>query len=718
MRTQDTPRARFTRKGLVTAMAFAAISPLSYGQGTASDAQNAVNEIVVTSRYTTNEQLNTATGLGLTLYETPQSVTVMTAERITDQNLDTLTDVVNNAAGVSARAQDSSRHTYSARGFAINNYQIDGIPIYWEPGGNAGETQSNMSLYERVEIVRGATGLLTGAGNPSASINLVRKHADSPVLTGSVDLSAGRWNTYGATADVSTPLNDTGSVRGRFVGHVQQGESFRDLAEESTTVFYGTIDADLTDSTLLRVGASRQENEPEGSTWGGLPVWHADGGRTDWDRSKTVAADWTSWSSTVEHYYLDLIQEFGDWEAKFSVNHNVNASDQMLLYLSGAPDKETGLGMSASPRNAATERKQTSVSFQLSGNYGLFGREHDLTFGVVDHEDDSIASSRARENVAPVGNFNEWDGSYPQPTWGASNVDVDQTTEQFGVYTATLLSISDPFKVILGGRLAEWQQNGTYYGTPRDYGDDNVFIPYVGALYEFNGQHTLYASYTDIFQPQNAQDSEGDFLDPIRGKSKEVGLKSLFFNAALQTNVSVFSILQDNLAQPNIGVPIPGIENSQASIAAEGPESQGFEVEIVGEVNPNWDLSLSYTSFDVEDASGKPVNTENPNELFKLFTTYYFDGQLKGLTVAGGVNWQGRSYTDAENVVTGDMERLEQDAYALANLMVRYDITDQLSAQLNVKNLLDETYYSQIGFYRQLEYGEPRNFTASLNYEF
>ncbi|WP_027329741.1 TonB-dependent siderophore receptor [Marinimicrobium agarilyticum] len=719
MYAQDNSRARFTRKGLVLAITSLAISPLGHAQNT-TDAQKAVSEIVVTSRYTTNEQLNTATGLGLTLYETPQSVTVMTAQRITDQNLDSLTDVVNSAAGVSARAQDSTRHTFSARGFAINNYQIDGIPIYWEPGGNAGETQSNMSLYERVEIVRGATGLLTGAGNPSASINLVRKHADSPVLTGSVDLSAGRWNTYGATADVSTPLNDTGSVRGRFVGHVEQGESFRDLAEESTTVFYGTIDADLTDSTLLRVGASRQENEPEGSTWGGLPVWHADGSRTDWDRSKTIAADWTSWSSTVEHYYLDLIQEFGDWEAKFSVNNNVNASDQMLLYLSGTPDKETGLGMSASPRNAATEREQTSVSLQLSGQYGLLGRDHELTFGVVDHQDDSLATSYVRDDdtVAPVGNFNEWDGSYPQPTWLENKVDIDQTTDQFGVYAATRLSISDPFKVILGGRLADWEQSGPYYGSPRDYGDDNVFIPYVGALYEFNGQHTLYASYTDIFQPQNAQDSEGDFLDPIRGKSKEVGLKSLFFNGALQTNVAVFSILQDNLAQPLIGVPIPGKENSQASIAAEGAESQGFELEIVGELNPNWDLSLSYTNFDVEDANGNPVNTENPNELFKLFTTYYFEGQLEGLTVAGGVNWEGRSYTDAENLVTEETERLEQDAYALANLMVRYEITDQLSAQLNVKNLLDETYYSQIGFYRQLEYGEPRNFTASLNYEF
>ncbi len=719
MKTVQWNRSRFSRRALTAAIACVTISPLGHAQENGPNADSGpIQEILITSRYAVTEQLDTATGLGLTLYETPQSVSVVTAERMADQDLDTLTDVVNNAAGVSARAQDSTRDTYSARGFAINNYQVDGIPIYWEPGGNAGETQSNTALYERVEVVRGSTGLLTGAGNPSASINLVRKHADSKELTGSVNFSAGRWDTYGATADVSTPLNQSGSVRGRFVGHVEEGESFRDLGEESTSVFYGVVDADLTDSTLLRVGASRQENEPKGSTWGGLPAWHADGSRTDWERSKTIGADWTSWSSTVEHYYLDLIQDFGDWTAKFSVNNNANASDQMLLYFSGTPDRATGEGMSASPRNAATDREQTSVSLQLSGQYSLFGREHDLTLGAVDHKDDSVASSYSRENIAPVGNFNEWDGSYPQPTWGESNVEIDQTTEQFGLYGATRLSVSDPFKLILGGRIADWNQSGLYYGTPRDFGDDDVFIPYAGALYELNEQHTVYASYTDIFQPQNLQDRNGDFLDPIRGESTELGLKSLFFDGRLQTTLAVFNILQDDLGQPDGDLPVPGIENSQAYYPAEGTESQGFEFEAVGELMPGWDLSFSYTQFDAEDAEGSPVNTSNPSELFKLYTSYQFSDRLDGLTVSGGINWQDRNYTDTTNPVTGEPERMEQEAYSLVSMMARYQLTEQLSAQLNVQNALDETYYSQIGFYSQLEYGEPRNVTASLNYRF
>src|SRR5690606_36623384 len=102
---------------------------------------------------------------------------------------------------------------------------------------------------------------LTGTGNPSASINLVRKHADSDVLTGTVDVSAGRWNTYAVTADVSSSLKASGPLRGRFVANHLDGDSFRELAGDSTTVFYGTMDVDLTDRSLLRFGVSRQDNE-------------------------------------------------------------------------------------------------------------------------------------------------------------------------------------------------------------------------------------------------------------------------------------------------------------------------------------------------------------------------------------------------------------------------------------------------------------------------
>ncbi|WP_439136176.1 TonB-dependent siderophore receptor [Pseudomaricurvus sp.] len=713
-----------TRKHLLSSAIVLAIttSGLSYAETTESkNTQASMEEVLVTGKYTINEQIDTATGLGLTLFETPQSVSVMTAQRLQDQNLRSLTDVVNNATGVSAKAQDSTRYKFSARGFAIDNYQIDGIPISWEPGANAGETSTDTSIYERVEIVRGATGLLTGAGNPSASINMVRKHADSREFTGSTMVSAGRWNTYKFNTDISTPLNDSGSVRGRFVATYEEGDSFRDLAGEESSVFYGVIDADLTDCTLLRVGASYQQNKPTASTWGGLPVWYSDGSRTDWDRSKTTATKWSTWSSDVENYYVDLVHTFSnDWTAKLSVNYNVNQSDQLLLYISGTVDKTTGLGLNASPRNAGTKRKQTNISLQVNGTYQLFDREHDLTFGVIDSDQDEENYSLAVDYTAlqAPGNFFLWDGSYPQPAWGAKGQDVDLKTEQSGIYAATRLSVTDSLKLIFGGRVADWSKKGSTYGTPVDYGDTGVFIPYAGALYDITEQHSVYASFTEIFQPQPEQDRTGNFLDPITGKSYELGLKSRFFDESLQTTLAVFKIQQDDLAQVDTGFIVPGTINGQAYYAAEGTESEGFELEVVGQLAAGWDLSFSYTQFEAEDANGAEVNTDQPRQMMKLYTTYNFGGSLSNLTIAGGVNWEGRNYTDTVNPITGQPERLKQDEYSLVSLMARYDFTPQLSAQLNVDNLLDETYYSQIGFYNQLEYGEPRNATLSMNYQF
>jgi outer membrane receptor for ferric coprogen and ferric-rhodotorulic acid len=128
-------------------------------------------------------------------------------------------------------------------------------------------------------------------------------------------------------------------------------------------------------------------------------------------------------------------------------------------------------------------------------------------------------------------------------------------------------------------------------------------------------------------------------------------------------------------------------------------------------------VSFSYTNFTAKDADGVDVNTDQPRKMLKLFTTYRFPG-LRNLIIGGGVNWEGSNYTNTTNIVSGEPERLEQDAYSLVNFMARYEFNERLSGQVNLDNLTDETYYSQIGFYDQLAYGEPRNVNVRLRYRF
>ncbi len=712
-----TEAARFL-KLMIPGAAFLCGLDAAGQENEAQSSNSAVEEIVVYGSYTTHDKLDTATGLGLSIRETPQSVSVMTAQRIEDQNLKSLTDVVVNATGISSKELDSSRDSYSARGFDIDNYQLDGVPISWSPGRDAGETQTDTALYERVEIVRGATGLLTGAGNPSASVNLVRKHADSREFNGSTSLSASRWDTYDATMDVSTPLNADGSIRGRSVVRYQDGNSYVDYLGNEKTVLYGVVDANVTDATLLRVGASHQDNDPTASTWGGLPSWYGDGSLTDWSRSKTIGADWTRWASTVENYFATMEHEFlNSWTGKINLNYADNSADLHLLYLYGSPDKVSGLGLAPYPYRSDTKRTQSSVDAHLSGTYDLFSRKHEFTVGYTYSAGDEKLYAYPYDGTVPVGDFNQWNGSYPEPAWGARSSDIDLDTRQSGLYAASRLSLTESLKVVLGGRLSDWKQNGTSYGSRVKFGDTSVFIPYAGVLYDFFEYNTAYFSYTEIFKPQNSQDRNGNYLDPVVGEAYEFGVKSAFFDGGLHTTAALFRIEQDNLAQPDTGYLISGTI-FEASRAAQGARSEGFELEAVGELTRGWEVSISYTQFTAEDAQNEDVNTSQPRTLTKLFTTYHFPGRWENLAIGGGINWEGSNYTRTFNPVSGLAEKLKQDSYSLINLMARYEFDERLSAQINVENLADEKYYSQIGFYNQLAYGEPRNVSVQMKYRF
>lgn len=570
--------------------------------------------------------------------------------------------------------------------------------------------------------MRGVTGLLTGAGDPSASINLVRKHADSAILGGYLSAGVGSWDTWQVSADVGGALTAGGGLRGRFVAKYEEGDSYIDLYSNQKTVLYGVIDADLTDRTLLRIGASHQAGDPNAPAWGALPSFYSDGAFAVWPRSKTASADWTYWDTENQNVFANLQHEFANgWRLIANYNWLRNAQTTEILYLSGLVDRTTGAIQFSYPCSDDGESIQNSFDVQLKGGFGLFGRTHEFVVGALHSEQDRDNTTYAALAFPPADDFVNWDGAaYPNP--GFSDVGVlavEETVEQTGVYGALRLNLTDSFRLIGGGRLSSWTLSGYNFGPVREYGDDDVFIPYVGALYDLTPTHRLYASYTEIFQPQNARDRDGGYLDPIVGESYELGLKSAFFGDALQTSVAVFRIVQDNLAQADIGYFVPGVTPpEQAYFGAEGATSEGFELEITGRPVEGWNINFGYSQFEVEDAAGNPVNTDHPRRLLKLFTTYRLPGALNALVIGGGVNYRSTNYSAGLNPVTGAPFRFQQDAYALVSLMARYDLTDAVQLQVNAENLLDETYYSQIGFFSQYRYGAPRNVTVSARYRF
>lgn len=660
--------------------------------------------------------MSTATGLKLTDKETPQATAVITAQRIKDQKPTTVTDVMQQANGVFVQAIDRGRSSFYARGFEIDKYQVDGLNVTFDNQWISGENLENLAMYDHVEVVRGATGLTTGDGNPAARVNLIRKHADSKTRRTALEAGYGRWSQYSASADHSQTLNADGSVRGRIVASANGGKSFVDLEKSSQYLLYGIIDADLSPQTGLSFGASHRRNNQDSHMWGGLPLAFSDGTPTAWPRNKTTAARWSYWNSTNSNYFIDLKHRFNeDWHVGLKADHTRSSSDSKLLYLSGEVDKTNGLGYSISAGRFQPLRKESNVQLSINGRYPLFGRKHEVVFGGQFNRNVNNAVAFMPDAMTASESFYAWSGNIAEPNWNGSYRPYTSTAHDRGLFGATRFSINDRLGLVAGLRLANYKRRRSFYGTDSTYRSGNVWLPYGGLTFDITPAHTVYAAYTDSFKTQHQMDASGKTLDPTRGKNYEIGLKSSFFNDTLQSQFSVYKIKQDNLAQLDGGNTVAGMPPGTAAYYnAKGVRTHGYEIELTGRLTPQWNVSAGFSSARGKDAEGEQVNSKVPVRQFKLYTTYDFQNRLAGLTLGGGVNWQsGRHYT-GNAPLSG---KVSEGSYALVSLMARYRVNKQLSAQVNVDNLFDKRHYNEFN-YNQVNYGTPRHIRAGVRYEF
>lgn len=685
--------------------------------------QTALRKITVTDTDAgsyTIESSDSATPLSLSLRETPQSLTVVTRARLDDQNLQSLRDVLDNTPGVYSYAYDSERVLFTARGFVVDNLMYDGVPAVTSANTDSIDETLDTALYERIEIVRGATGLMTGAGSPAASVNLVRKHADSKTFAADLRATVGRWNDQRYEADISAPLTADGRVRVRGIGVYQDRDSFQDLYSNERKVFYGVLDADLSENALLSVGFDYQDNAPRGNTWGSFPLFLADGTPANWPRSVTTATDWSFWDRTKRTAFSELRYAFGnDWSLRASLTWRRFREDMALFYVYGFPDPQTGEGLEPFAYRSNGEITERALDVHASGPFTAFGREHELVVGYYRSRVDEDALEFAHDELAPTGNFFRWDGSYPKPQFADEGTVVSAIDSwQNGLYAAGRLVVADPLKLIAGLRYATWKSEGIYIYAG-DNADSNFdydeIIPYAGVIWDLNEQFSVFTSYTGIFKPQGSRDVSGTLLDPVKGRSYEVGIKGEHFDGRMSTALTLFKTDQSNVAtavyDPETGEAILLPDGQQASRAIDGTETRGFELEVAGELRTGWNASLGWSRYQLEDADGHAVRTFVPRTLIRGFTTWTPDA-LQKLTVGGGVSWQSRSKTTVGTPDGSTM--LHQDDVTLLSVMARYQITPTVSVQFNSDNLLDEKYFV-LDEYDNTYYGTPVNYSLSIN---
>lgn len=658
----------------------------------------------------------TATSLPLSIKETPQAVSVVTHQQIKDQGLTTSGEILHQSPGVSMTRRDSNRFGYSARGYAVSTYQFDGLmtPIqgYW----NFGDTDWDSAIYDRIEVVRGATGLLTGAGDPSASVNFIRKKP-LPEFAASLSGDIGRWNTRRVAADISTPVDDEGRTAVRFIAVRDARDTHVHNLTHDKETYYGVLNSQLTPNTDISVGLEYQRNQSDGAG-AGFPMFYADGTRTDFSRSAANNTDWSTFYNETTRAFID-VNHFLDngWRLRGAYSYDDGNYGLTYLFRSGFPDRETGEGMAGYFANYRGDRSRQDLHFTAEGVFEFFGREHEAAFGWVRTEDNLDMRLAAPLGTAPeVGRYVDGRGDrVMEPDWGDYNSVDDSKLVQTGAYAVTRLSLADPLHLVAGVRLSDWELEQTYFGSRHRYAYNNELTPYAGLIYDFNDRFSGYASYTEIFQTQNKRSADGSLLDPVTGRNYELGLKANLSDG-LDFNLAVFRSEQDGLGEAIPGQAVNGRPDTQAYRAADGATVEGFEAELVGQLAEGWNLNASYTLASAKDAEGNDMNTLHPRQQAKLFTSYQFAGDLRSLRVGGGVRWQSRIYSDTQG--PDGTVRVDQGSYALVDLMARYQVNGDLSAQLNLNNLFDKEYHEQVGFYSQAWWGAPRSLRLSLNYDF
>ncbi|MEW9856511.1 TonB-dependent siderophore receptor [Novosphingobium sp. M1R2S20] len=691
-----------------------------------------------------DQRPTTSTKLPLTLKETPQSVTVVDRQRIEDFNLTTITDVLAQTPGVTISSTDSNRTNFNIRGFPVRNFQLDGVPTIYQVGAYENSAIGDVAIYDRIEVIRGAAGLVTGVGDPSATVNLIRKRAPAE-LGGYFSAQAGSFSTYRMEADVGGPLTSDGTVRARLVGAYTDRESYIDLQHDRIPVLYGTLEWDVTPRTRLRVGADYLRTDSQGAGWGSVPLFYSDGTQTDFPRSFTGTAGWTQWLRETTTMFAAVEQDIGrDWLVRVSYNRKRGQNDSKLLNIpSGFPNRDgTGLG---APWifYGEVEQNEDAVDAYVAGNFTLFGREHELVAGMNHFERDFLVN-QSRFAVpedypgASSLDIDPWNPDLAPPPIVRSNLpDFTQDLRQTGGYGVVRLNPADWLKVIAGVRYTDYRSDRDDYDAagvlepdgPNSVQHEKKWAPYGGIVADLTPAISLYASYASVFSPVSARNAANEILPPTTGVNYEAGVKASPFGEGFNISVAGFHIKQDNLTQtdPN-GVPnsLPG--NITPSISISGVKTWGGELELAGEPLPGWSLNGSYTYARTEDRFGDRVNPFFPLHVGRIYTTYRMLADR--LTVGGGVTAQSRIF-DRGNVPSGRYNpdgapvlvpgTVEQGAYATVDLLARYKLTERAILSVNATNLFDKTYYRNVrfafggpgGFY-----GEPRRVTGSLRVNF
>ncbi|WP_225206281.1 TonB-dependent siderophore receptor [Novosphingobium huizhouense] len=654
------------------------------------------------------QQVSTgATGLPLTIFDTPQAVTVVDRAALDTFGLDETNEVLRYVTGVNVEQAETDRTYYNARGFDISDAMVDGIaiPNFWGPTIGAVDTVA----WDSIEVIRGANAMMAGVGNPSGTINYHRRHPTGERHV-STELSAGSWGKVRGEFDLDTPITRDGRWAIRVTGAVQNADSYLRDYRSKRSVVQAVLDGQITETLKLSAAYIRQSGTSRGVLWGALPLQDAAGNQLEWDTGASTTQDWTYWKRTDQTAYGELSWEFAPgWTARQHVTRRVSDEPSRLFYVYGAPDAETGAGLYGYPGGYLSTARGWISDSSVRGTFRLLGREQAISFGAQYTDASFGYLSYPVPTTDPAwgalpGDVDSWNGTeVPYPAFGDAVVSARIKDRQWRLRAATDLSLAERLNLVLGVNYLNVRTDGFTFGVSAGRRESGA-NPFVGLTWGVVPGVNLYASYSGIFSPQKEISTALTPLGSAKGKSWEGGVKAQTADKALFGSIAVFRSEQSNLAEA------AGFDATLGQTLYRGIDvrSTGVEAEVGGNITSNLSVQGGVTHLSIKDKGGNAVRTYVPRTTANLLVRW---SPVEKVHLGAGLRWQD------DVSITNALGTIRQPSYATVQLQAGYDLTENVAFNVNVANATNHKHLTSL-YWDQAFYAAPRSVLGSVRLSF
>ncbi|HSI61249.1 MAG TPA: TonB-dependent siderophore receptor [Ideonella sp.] len=661
----------------------------------------------------------TATKTDTPLNEVPQSISVITADQIRDQNAQTMQEVLRYSAGVRSEMYglDNRGDWFTLRGGSEGSVLLDGLrqPL----SGWWGVVRNEPYAFERIEVLRGPASVIAGQNGPGGVVNLVSKRPQAEPLR-EVSVQLGENNHKQIALDLTGPLNAEGTLQYRLVALGKDSDTQVKHAFEKRQYLAPSLSWKPNSDTTFTAYAEYQKDET-GNTNAFFPI---EGTLTDAPNGKLPIdtfigePDWDTYGGTRKRLGYELEQRLGDaWTLRHHLRHDRVDGELRTMYAAWWEGFRNAAG-GADPNGTYLNRiwyanddrnRITNADLLLEGKLRVGRTQHTLLFGVDGMNLNSRHTEWPEGYATPLDVYNPVYGSFPLPSLDALTPAVSETrARQVGVLVQDQIKFDEQW-VLVAGLRHDRSRTRTDDGDPQK---DSATSKNLGLVHLANGGFSPYVSYSESFEPVLDTDAAGKPFKPKRGKQLEAGVKWAPADRRITAAAAVYQLKEKNRLTPD---PSTEPDHIDKSIQRGEVTVKGLELEVAASLAA-WDLLANYTYMDARQTS---VGDDDPIYLNKqlsgiprhsaaLWALHKFGTWgLPGLKAGAGVRYTGKT-SDGIDVTT-------TPAYTVLDLMVSYD-TGPWRLALNVANATDKTYIATCLERGDCWFGSKRKAVVSAAY--